>query len=86
MTQSAKIHLLHPKDLVKRYTYTNQTIMAIQNMAAEIWVTYMKKNVEACGRPCAKTDVIDFGLFNKTRLRFQNNNPDERVTTKNDSE
>lgn len=56
--------------------------MTIQYMAAEIWVTYVKKNVEACGRPCAKTDAIDVGLFNKDCNEAMI--PDERVTTKNE--
>ena len=44
--------------------------------------TYVKKKVEAWGKPCAKVAGIDVGLFNM-ELR-EAIIPDERVTIKNE--
>ena len=45
-------------------------------------MTYVKKKVEARGKPCAKSPGIDVGLFN---IPFREAIiPDERVTIKNE--
>ena len=50
-------------------------------MLGDSW-TYVKKKVEACGRPCAKIAGIDVGLFS-IELR-EAMIPEESVTTKNE--